>query len=522
MYITIRKLSLTFIFLNVFISQSLMADMLFYYNAAILPSIISSQEEVPNGIVHNVSDLREFRSALEDAALNGSNDIIILDKGVYRTHDDGIGTFYFADTEDYNLTIKGAKGLTRDDVVLDGENTQRVLDINMDGQNSVLLLENLSLYDGGEYVSPSWKNGGCLSTTSSLIMDNTKVSSCGGLNGGAIYVYHAQRRDNAFVKILDSNLSNNASTSFGAAIYVGGYPINRFELINSNVSHNKGWYSNANIIQVDSETSSLKNTLITDNIAQEHTLVGIYHANIESCIFKDNYTNRSTISSQDLTISNSTFSNNITNINILSLGGDSDTQNIVKNSKFINNTSNGGSYSFYNTILVNNLFQGNKSTNANYSFISMDGGYIVNNTVINNINREGSTRGLLNISGTIINSIFENNETINEISFSGNSNLYNSYVDYGKLSYGSYTVIKKDNLVPAYGDISVAENGELGADSLAIDTGLNPESGTFKDLIGNDADYQIILDALQTDLIGNPRINNDIIDMGAIEYDYGN
>lgn len=46
MYKAIKKLGVTFIFLNVFTFQSLMADMLFYYSAAILPSIISSSEEV--------------------------------------------------------------------------------------------------------------------------------------------------------------------------------------------------------------------------------------------------------------------------------------------------------------------------------------------------------------------------------------------------------------------------------------------------------------------------------------------
>ena len=46
MFYTIKKLSLTFMVFNLFMFQSLMADMMFYYSAAILPSIISSSEEV--------------------------------------------------------------------------------------------------------------------------------------------------------------------------------------------------------------------------------------------------------------------------------------------------------------------------------------------------------------------------------------------------------------------------------------------------------------------------------------------
>ncbi len=45
MYRTMKKLALSFIIFNVFMFQSLMADMMFYYSAAILPSIISSSQE---------------------------------------------------------------------------------------------------------------------------------------------------------------------------------------------------------------------------------------------------------------------------------------------------------------------------------------------------------------------------------------------------------------------------------------------------------------------------------------------
>lgn len=44
MYPIIKKISLTFIIFNVFMFQSVMADMLFYYSAAVLPSIISTQK----------------------------------------------------------------------------------------------------------------------------------------------------------------------------------------------------------------------------------------------------------------------------------------------------------------------------------------------------------------------------------------------------------------------------------------------------------------------------------------------
>ncbi len=45
MFSTIKKLSLTFMVFNLFMIQSLIADMMFYYSAAILPSIVSSNQQ---------------------------------------------------------------------------------------------------------------------------------------------------------------------------------------------------------------------------------------------------------------------------------------------------------------------------------------------------------------------------------------------------------------------------------------------------------------------------------------------
>jgi len=60
----------------------------------------------------NVSNVAEFRQALEDVALNGESDTIVLDKGVYKTTEDGLGTFEFNDEEEQNLTIRAKDGLT--------------------------------------------------------------------------------------------------------------------------------------------------------------------------------------------------------------------------------------------------------------------------------------------------------------------------------------------------------------------------------------------------------------------------
>lgn len=67
MYSTIKKLSLMFIILNVFTFQSLMADMIFYYNSAILPSIIASKQQTaaPEAFFDNV-----VRSTIEPVTID--------------------------------------------------------------------------------------------------------------------------------------------------------------------------------------------------------------------------------------------------------------------------------------------------------------------------------------------------------------------------------------------------------------------------------------------------------------------
>ncbi|MEA1953698.1 MAG: family 16 glycosylhydrolase [Campylobacterota bacterium] len=53
MFAIIKKFSLSFIVLNILILQSLKADILFYYTAAILPSVVSSQKEFETVLYDN-------------------------------------------------------------------------------------------------------------------------------------------------------------------------------------------------------------------------------------------------------------------------------------------------------------------------------------------------------------------------------------------------------------------------------------------------------------------------------------
>ena len=93
------------------------------------------------GQTFNVSTTAEFRTALENAALNSQEDTIRLASGVYKTTDDGVGSFSFSDTEEFNLTIQGASNAL---VILDGNNTDTVINLQ-NTKNITIKLKNITI-----------------------------------------------------------------------------------------------------------------------------------------------------------------------------------------------------------------------------------------------------------------------------------------------------------------------------------------------------------------------------------------
>jgi len=137
--------------------------------------------------------------------------------------------------------------------------------------------------------------------------------------------------------------------------------------------------------------------------------------------------------------------------------------------------------------------------------------YTSNNTFIKN-------RGSIYSRGIFINNIFDSNDA--DITLDGGSKIYNNYIDYSKIEDNDHNVIKKQNLQPAsVGDVHLnSDNKTLASNSPVIDKGLNPSSATYKQIIDKDDVYNKIVELLKTDNIGNRRVHNGTIDIGAVEY----
>jgi len=160
---------------------------------------------------------------------------------------------------------------------------------------------------------------------------------------------------------------------------------------------------------------------------------------------------------------------------------------------------------------MNSNFINNSASNRGSIFTAHSFSYVFNNTFVAN-------KGTIYGKGLFVNNIFHENSS--DLKLTGESKIYNNYIDHTKINENGNIVIKKQNLQPnSVGDINLKDdNKTLFSNSPVINKGLNPSSITFKNLIDNNTTYNQIIELLQTDMVGNERISNETIDMGAVEY----
>ncbi len=509
-------------------------------------------------VVRKVSNIQEFREALEKASANGENDRIVLAKGTYNVTSDGLGTLEFDDDEEFNLTIQAEEGLTFKDVILDGNNSTQVFNFD-NKENSTLVLKNISVVDGNS----STNGGGVYSNQNMEVLDCNISNNVTSSNGGGVY-------SSQNMKVLDCNISNNRASYNGGGFYSSGTT----KVINSTIFNNHsfyyrgdggGFFSNSETI-IDNSTISknssgghtgafsarkttinnstisnnravhksggfsvgeleLNNSIVSNNIASSQGGFSSWgNTRIINSIISNNHADNNVggfSSYSTTTITNSTITNNSANKGE-SGGFFSDGKAVITNSTISNNSANtkGGGFYVSDTIILTNSIISNNSANIGASFYSASYGgypyppytiYVSNNTFVGNSSS-------IYAKGIFVNNIFDLNDE--DITLKGDSKIYNNYIDYSEIEDNGHNVIKKHNLQPtSVGDVNLNEDNEtLESDSPVIDKGLNPSSATYKKIIGNDSIYNQMLELLKTDKVGNKRVHNGTIDMGAVEF----
>jgi len=163
----------------------------------------------------NVSTTQELRQALQDAATNGQDDVIILADGTYKTTDDGGGTFTFLDNEDHELTIRGSSA---DNVILSGDDTDQVLNLIVINSEITIHLVKISVQNG-----KSENDGGGIFSEENLAIENCKIS---GNTGGGF-------SSSGATTITDSTISGNTGSGFSSSS-------GTTTITNSTISRNTG------------------------------------------------------------------------------------------------------------------------------------------------------------------------------------------------------------------------------------------------------------------------------------------
>lgn len=516
----------------------------------------------------SVSDVAGFRQALEDAAVNGENDKIVLSKGVYKTTDDSFGTFSFSDKEEFNLTIESAEGLQHPDVIMDGNNATRVLLFN-NTMKSSLFLTRLSVRNGflesehGAGISTNQDlvvtdcnitnnhinniylgDGGGLYSLGSVIVKNTTISNNSAVNGGGFYGLNAS--------VNNSRISHNSAIVEG-----GGFKGDNAIVIDSTIFSNStlgtGLYE-ANGAGFYAKTVELNNSALFDNIAKDDgggffaTTATINNSNftnnsadsgggnlcIHSTINASTYDNNRAeygagiYNPGSLVVNDSTFLDNNANKDGGGFysGGPYDYGSysgslLVNHSKFLNNHARDGAgiKSGSRTVLVlsNSMFLNNThNLDDSSAVVSLSGrSEIINNSLI-------SSDVAISAKGIFVNNIFDNNSV--DIIIEDTSSLMNNYIDYTKVVNPGFSVIQKNNLQPEnIGRLYLTdENTSLTVNSPVIDKGMNLDSQVFQDILEDEYNsekvYEYIKEMLRTDIFGNPRVYNGTIDIGPHEY----
>ena len=465
----------------------------------------------------DVSTTSQFRQALKKAGQNGENDVIILEKGVYKTSDDGLGTFLYATDEDYNLTIKSTDSLNRSDVILDGDKKDLVLKIHnlQDNIPTTVRLEKFTVQNGKGNVYFIVDE---YAYVSNLYIDKLNIiySSSKGL-------YSEASEDN----IKDTNISYNKYKAIESIAYkliiensiishndsIGIDSLRTLFLINSEVSYNKGKgiFSTSKVIIKDSNITNQRNGGVYAN-----------HLSLENCIISNNSTfgTGGGIDASSFLIKNSKI-----NSNYAKKGGGiyawyNGADYIIVNSEIKNNTAteDGGGIYVDDTklfLITNSIIQNNRANEKGGAIFSSEKINVINNTFINNTASYGDT---IYGGGTFINNIFCNEDS-GEMYFTIPSTFYNNLINFISFEMGGHeNITKKNNLDASYVRVDFAEDGEhVLYDSKTIDSGLNFDNELFEKLYSLE-EYNKILDYLQTDKVGNFRKANEKVDIGAYEY----
>ncbi|MDP4827629.1 MAG: hypothetical protein NWR73_08075 [Flavobacteriales bacterium] len=326
----------------------------------------------------------------------------------------------------------------------------------------------------------------------------------------------AQRASNAFTTLSGNigDLSLDSDNTYHIMRVFGNFDLERFIFREANAS-GAGNTQGAALSGL-SNAGTVTNCKFIGNAASSGAVVDFINATasilVSKCLFNYNLNEASgvisIISPFDANIEDCTFEGNdcptgiVINMSETGSGHHAFRRNIVKTNQVYSSVIAGFSG---DSDISNNFFKDNTCPGGIVgmnSHISGNSCFMVNNTVVENNNGSllafnGSTGSLLYVYNNIF---WGNNPGIQNNSFLGGLQLFNNIVEGGADSFGAFGGVAVNAIAidPLFNN-PTADNYGYSTNSICYDSGVDVAFvGTL-------------------DLLGNPRVANGLVDVGAVE-----
>jgi hypothetical protein len=271
----------------------------------------------------HVTNATEFQNALNTAQGNGEDDIVYLGAGTYL----GNFTYKPPESEHKSLSITGDWGTRAEDIILDGQNSGRVLNLYdwSEGSvaeirmNGVSVQNGDSAYGAGVYAALAKYNifitnciirnnradgigGGMLMNNSlllsqgtltlenSLILDNTVTETLGSGRGGGVGMV-SDHGGNYIIRnnIIARNAAQGASDPRGGGLWIGETNSNNIHLIGNSIYGNQA-NKGAGVYLEHASIANIYNNTIYGNTGTEGR--DLYFASVANLVgYNNNYSN---------------------------------------------------------------------------------------------------------------------------------------------------------------------------------------------------------------------------------------
>jgi len=446
----------------------------------------------------HVTTAEEFQAALSSAANNGGDDTILLAPGIYY------GNFKYVAREPKALCIQAEHNAEDGSVTLDGKQQAYVILLDAMGLDVSFSLRHLTIQNG-----KSAADGGGIYTKQtgslgSFLASNCQIRSNHALDGGG----GAYLGGFASARIERSVLSDNSSR-FGGGLHFG----NDATLMDCIITRNSASQSGGGVH--GGNNSIFTNNTISRNIVNDGGGGGVDV--MDNAIFTGNRIDGNVATfdgggihsrSHAVYMSNTISGNSVDGYEDDGGGGGIHTGNYVY---LIGNVVSGNTATYgasaiqsgYSGVLIGNVIANNSGWAVNAAIRCEVDATITNNTIVSNdgygVYLQPGSNGVVNLYNNII---WRNGYEVDGI---------DAYMaGYGQESYFF------NNIYSAAFAVWDNEGGNISIDPLFADA----DSGNFHLTVGSaaiDAGLNTAPSLPETDLDGNPRIINAVVDIGAYE-----